>query len=160
MDDLEHGFTEEVKNRLLSTSLKLLENRRSEVAKAIAERVSHDIKDTLRGRKPQFQKKLEVHEDDTMKIGAYTLDSKNEFEPIRQFVLQEEKAKGNTDVCKKIVEFENEYYNLRKIFEDTALSLIRQVQNGTPMRGKCGLCPKVKVISTRAEINKIPKHQN
>jgi hypothetical protein len=145
--DEEAEFTGAIKERLLSTSLKLVEQYRSKVAKSVAGGICEDIKEALRGRQGCFLSDLKADESGTVKIGAIRLNEKDELELIRQFILTEEAAKENKNKCMKIVDLESEFYTLRKSLDERTEALIMQVMNGTPLDGKCDLCPKVRVRS-------------
>ncbi len=66
---------------------------------------------------------------------------------LRQFIMQEETLESNKEICGSVVELEGEYYSLRQEFESNVRSLIMQVDNGTPLEGKCHLCPKIRIDS-------------
>jgi hypothetical protein len=117
------------------------------VAKSVAGGICRDIKEILRGREGDFLSDLKADESGRVKIGAIPLDEKGELELIKQFILTEEAAKENKSTCTKIVDLENEFYTLRKSLDEGTEALILHVINGTPLNGKCDLCPKVRVRS-------------
>lgn len=139
----EREFEDGIKARLLASSLQ------PQYPEHVAKIVHNDIKEVLRGRKPYFLTNLHV-EGEKVCSGAYTFLAESEmFEQLKHLIMKEEASKENKEICRRIVELENKYYNLRQIFEREIESLIMQVENGTPLKGSCQLCPRVKIIKPK-----------
>jgi predicted transcriptional regulator len=148
MVDGENQFIEKVKQRILSTQLKLLEDTKEVTAENLGKNICEDIKESLRGRKPRNLESLRI-EEDLVYSGLYKLSGKEEFDSIKRLTEAEEASKKHVEDCRRIVELENEYYIQMKHFEKSVKTLIMKVLNGTPLKGKCDLCPKLETYSTQ-----------
>jgi len=138
-------FKERIKAKLLVSSLQ------TQYPENMAKIILDDIKEVLRGRKPSFLNDLQI-KDGTVKSGGYTsLTAVGMFESLKHFMTEEEASKENRENCARIVERENRYYKLNQKFERETRGLVMQVENGTPLKGSCQMCPKVKIIKYQAE---------
>lgn len=137
----EQTFLKKFKEKFLSlppkAPLKLKPKAESVVGKIICE----DIKEVLRGRKADNLSDLEV-KGGKVKIGACSLAPKEKFEPLKAFITKEESSRDNRQSCRRIIKLENEYYNLRNIFEEEIEKIIMQIENGNPINGGCNNCPR------------------
>jgi len=141
----EHEFEEEIKAKLLASSLE------TQYPENVVTIILRDIKDVLRGRKPYFLNNLRI-ESEKVKSGAYTSLVKIEmFERLKHFITEEESSKENMESCGRIIELENKIFTLRQKFESKIESLVMQVENGRPLGGHCQMCPRVKIISKKRE---------
>jgi predicted GIY-YIG superfamily endonuclease len=134
----EHKLREWVRAKLSSARLKLA----GEVAEIVAMGVCEDVKRILKDHKPDFLVNLKV-EYGKVKSGAYTLAEEDQFEPLRRFIMSEEKSEDIMGACGRIVNLSEKHSATWQRFNELAEHLIDQVLNGTPMKGKCNLCPKV-----------------
>ena len=114
----------------------------------MAEIISEDIISVLRKRDSFFFNNLKI-KDGIVESGRYTLGKnfheKDAFEVLTNFIKEEEASIANRKVCRKIVNIENQHYELSQMFEKEIETLITLVENGTPLKGKCDYCPKVKI---------------
>ena len=84
-------------------------------------------------------------EGNEVKSNPHNLGRKEYAEPLRRFISQEEQSPMNRERCGKIVALESEYYVLKMKLEKEATTLLMQVENGTPMKGSCKMCPNAKI---------------
>lgn len=106
-----------------------------------------DMKEVFRGRQPYFLNDLQVQGED-VKSGAYaSLGKKEQFDPLKRFIIEQETLTKNQEICSEIVKLENRYFDLRQKFIEEIDFLIMLVENGTTLKGNCELCPKIKIAS-------------
>lgn len=122
----------------------------------VAEIIVEDIKEDLTGRAPRFLPRLRV-EGGEVRCAPYTLipseaydEPMGAFGELRSFITREESEEGNRGSCGRILNLANRYYNLRQTFEHEIEDLIAMVESGTPLRGRCRLCPKVRISEYKA----------
>jgi len=106
--------------------------------------ILEDIKAILTGRVPAFFENLKIINEEVRSIG-YTLAKKGSFDDLQKFISKQEEESENRDSCGKIIDLSARYYHLRQAFEKEINLLIRMVENGTPISGRCHLCPKIKI---------------
>lgn len=136
-----------LKERTLSKRLKFKDKSKS--GKIIAKEVYKDIMETLKGNEPPFLTNLTIG-DGQVKSGSYALAPEKEFDKLRKLVLKEEKSVKNVNDCKKILELDNSHYETWKEFKKAVKLLIKQVENGTPLKGRCNQCPNVITLPEKA----------
>jgi hypothetical protein len=100
------------------------------------------------GREPSFLDSLKVVGDEVRSIG-YSLAKKDAFDELRKFILEQEADIENRESCGIMINLGASYYKLRQSLEKEVKMLISIVENGSPLRGKCQLCPKVKISTAR-----------
>ena len=110
--------------------------------------ILEDIKGTLTGRAPSFLESVKVVGDEVMSIG-YSLAKKDAFDELRKFIFEQEADIENRESCGVMINLGASYYKLRQSLEKEVKMLISIVENGSPLRGKCRLCPKVKISPAR-----------
>ena len=110
--------------------------------------ILEDIKGTLTGRAPSFLESVKVVGDEVMSIG-YSLAKKDAFDELRKFILEQEADIENRKSCGIMINLGASYHKLRQSLEKEVKTLISIVENGSPLRGKCRLCPKVKISPAR-----------
>ena len=115
----------------------------------LAHIIIEDIKDSLTGRTPSFLEGLRIDGDEVRSIG-YTLASKDAFEELKDFIIKQEENKENREDCGYIIELGTGYYKLRQSLQKEISILIRMVENGTPLQGRCKICPKIKIVQACA----------
>jgi len=108
--------------------------------------VYEDIMNVLRGSKHSFLGDFKV-EDRKARCGAYALAEEELAERLKIFLEQEEASKENIDHCRKIAGLENQYFETRSKFDKEIELLKLRVENGTPLQGRCSICPNIKVRS-------------
>ena len=116
------------------------------VPRRIPQIILADIKSVLRGGGPLYLDGLSVDGEEVRSL-EYTLAGKDDFESLKKFVAGEEGLEENVGAGRRIVELENSYYKFAGDFEREAGLLIVQVENGTPLKGHCPVCPRVRVQS-------------
>jgi DNA-binding transcriptional ArsR family regulator len=136
--EAEAMFVEDVRARLIAAVPEL------STVDVVAENVLRDIKEALRGHDPSFLMNLEVKGDEVWS-NPRILGTKELAEPLRRVISREEQSTANRERLSKIVALENEYYALRLRLEKEASVLLMQVENGTPLKGSCPICPRVKI---------------
>lgn len=142
IDEKEKEFREKAKERLLASSLEVL------YPDNVVEIIVSDIKEINRGRNPYFLNNLRI-EGEQVKSGAYSSLVRPEiFEPFKHYIIEEETNSENKEMCGEIVLLESKHYELKKKFDDYVNNLIKQVENGTPLKGTCQLCPKIRISET------------
>lgn len=110
--------------------------------------ILEDVKGTLMGREPSFLDSLKIVGDEVRSIG-YSLAKKDAFDELRKFILEQEADIENRESCGIMINLGASYYKLRQSLEKEVKMLISIVENGSPLRGKCQLCPKVKISPAR-----------
>ena len=91
-----------------------------------------------------FLESVKTVGDEGKSIG-YTLAKKDAFDELRKFILEQEADIENRESCGIMINLGASYYKLRQSLEKEVKMLISIVENGSPLRGKCQLCPKVKI---------------
>jgi len=134
----ESEFREDVRARLIGALPELSSGG------VVADNILRDVKEVLRGHDPSFLLNLRV-EGDEVRSNPHFLGRKELAEPLRRFISEEEQSTVNRESCGKIVDLENEYYVLMRRLEKEAAALVRQVINGTPLKGSCPMCPKARI---------------
>jgi len=71
--------------------------------------------------------------------------------------LEQEADIENRESCGIMINLGASYYKLRQSLEKEVKMLISIVENGSPLRGKCQLCPKVKISPARARAKVLKK---
>jgi hypothetical protein len=134
----EHKFIEDLKAKL--------QNQCPTVSSAddVARMVLDDTRRVLRGHKPSFLINLMVKGEE-VQSNPFHLAPKEAFECLRDFIASEEKSEENTRKCMRMIELGNNYYASRLRFEKYAKDLILQVENRTPLNGRCDECSRVKL---------------
>lgn len=119
----------------------------------VTEIIFEDIKRDLTGRAPHLLPRLRVERGE-VRCSPYTLipsdvydESMDAFEELRNFITREESDEGNRVGCGRILNLANRYYNSRQTFKHEIEDLIAMVESGTPLKGRCRLCPKVHIRS-------------
>jgi len=110
--------------------------------------ILEDIKGTLMGREPSFLESVKIVGDEVKSIG-YSLAKKDAVDELRKFILEQEADIENRESCGIMINLGASYYKLRQSLEKEVKMLISIVENGSPLRGKCQLCPKVKISPAR-----------
>lgn len=110
--------------------------------------ILEDVKGTLMGREPSFLESVKIVGDEVKSIG-YSLAKKDAFDELRKFILEQEADIENRESCGIMINLGASYYKLRQSLEKEVKMLISIVENGSPLRGKCQLCPKVKISPAR-----------
>ena len=100
------------------------------------------------GRAPSFLESVKIIGDEVKSIG-YTLAKKDAFDELRKFILEQEDDIENRESCGIMINLGASYYKLRQSLEKEVKMLTSIVENGSPLRGKCQLCPKVKISPAR-----------
>ncbi|MCJ7609144.1 hypothetical protein MUP00_05685 [Candidatus Bathyarchaeota archaeon] len=134
----ESEFREDVRARLIGALPELSSGG------VVADNILRDVKEALRGHDPSFLLNLRV-EGDEVRSNPHFLGRKELAEPLRRFISEEEQSTVNRESCGKIVALENEYYVLMRRLEKDAATLLKQVENGTPLKGSCPMCPKARI---------------
>jgi DNA-binding transcriptional ArsR family regulator len=106
--------------------------------------ILEDIKEVLIGRAPQFLQGLKIEGGEIKSMG-YTLAKKEAYKELKKFIMKEEVNEENRNSCGNILNLGTRYYNLEKDLQIEIDTLIMMVENGTPLRGRCKLCPKLKI---------------
>ena len=106
--------------------------------------ILEDIKGGLTGRATSFLEGLEIVGDEVRSAG-YTLDKKDAFDAIKKFISDQEADVVNRDSCGIMIDLGASYYKSRQNLEKEVKKIILMVENGSPLRGKCQLCPKIKI---------------
>jgi hypothetical protein len=106
--------------------------------------VRADIKAILTGRVPAFFEDLKIIDEEVRSVG-YTLAKKGSFDDLQKFISRQEEDIENRNSCGKIIDLSSRYYHSRQAFEKEIKFLIRMVENGTPISGRCNLYPKIKI---------------
>ena len=138
IDEAEREFVGQIRARLIASVPAM------DTGEVVAENILRDIKEALRGHDPSFLMNLAVKGNEVWS-NPYVLGAKELAEPLRQFVSREEQSTVNRDRIGRIVALENQYYDLRFRLEKEASVLPMQVENGTPLKGSCPMCPQVKI---------------
>ena len=74
---------------------------------------------------------------------------KDAVDELRKFILEQEADIENRESCGIMINLGASYYKLRQNLEKEVKMLTSIVENGSPLRGKCQLCPKVKISPAR-----------
>ena len=98
----------------------------------------------LIGRAPPFLEGLRVEGEEVRSIG-YTLAKKEALEDLKKFIIKEEINEENRNSCGIILSLGTRYYKLKKDLQMEIDTLIRMVENGIPLLGRCKLCPRIKI---------------
>lgn len=107
--------------------------------------IIEDIKAKLTGRTPLYLEGLMI-DGDVVRSTGYTLAKKDAFEKVKEFMIKHEDDEENRKNCGDIISLGARYYKLRQSLENEIGVLIRKVENGTPLEGKCQICPKIKIV--------------
>lgn len=106
--------------------------------------ILEDIKGKLTGRAPSFLEGLEIVGDEVRSVG-YTIAKKDAFDEIKKFISDQEADNMNRESCGIMIDLGASYYKSRQSLEKEVKKLILMVENGSPLRGKCQLCSKIKI---------------
>jgi DNA-binding Lrp family transcriptional regulator len=109
--------------------------------------VYEDIMNVVRGSERVFLDNFQV-ENHRVTCGGYTLAKEHLAETLKKFLEDQEVATTNMDHCRKIAELQNGYFEAKSEFDKQAELLKHQVENGTPLQGRCSICPNVKIRSS------------
>ena len=136
--------SEKVLRKVVTESL-VSYSLQTEYPEILATMVLNDIKETLRGRQAYFLNDLRI-QDELVKSGSYSSFAKKEqIELVKKFILEQETSERNKEIGAEIVESESKYFNIQQEVGKEIKSLIMQAENGTPLKGKCQLCPKIEI---------------
>ena len=135
--DLELNAKEKIKRGILASFQVLFPEHLTFI-------ILEDIKAILTGRVPAFFEGLKIIDDEVWSIG-YTLAKKGSFDDLQKFISKQEEDSENRDSCGKIIDLSARYYHSRQAFEKEINMIIRMVENGTPINGRCHLCPKIQI---------------
>lgn len=119
------------------------------VIEIMSNKIVEDIREISVNRKPRFLECLKV-EGNEVRSNSFTICDESRFKQVKRFILLEEGSKENREICKAILNRQNESQENGLCFKKSAEKLIQQVLNGTPMKGRCTKCPKV-VTETEAQ---------
>ena len=103
--------------------------------------VCYDLKDKATGHRPRTLKGLS--EGDPHRIFEYI--SENQLKTIIDFIKDEIESEELLADARKIIRLENQASKQYQAMEKEAQRLVREVQNGTPLKGHCNICPKITI---------------
>ena len=118
----------------------LLENF-PKLSENIALVITRCLKDLAWGREP-FSRNLRI-EGEALFCGTYGLGPKESEVEIRGFVGKICRSKQKWG--KELAELEDGYYRCRMELTRELIHLKNLIEHGTPLLGKCGLCPILKI---------------
>jgi len=133
-------FTDRIKAQFLSSPVKLGDGFTAEI---VAGEICKDIKEVLKGSEPPFLNNLRVEDGKIMSNARIRLAEEGQFKPLKKFIFSQEQSEENRNACKSLLEFREKYDTTMRCFMKFAEHLIMQVLNGTPLIGRCDLCPRV-----------------
>ena len=102
--------------------------------------VYEDIMSFLRGGKRTFLDSFQV-QDQKVTCEGYILADGKIARRLKTFLEQEE-SKENLDY-RKIARLENQYFEAKAKFDKEMELLKLRVENGTPLQGRCTICPNI-----------------
>ena len=111
--------------------------------------ILYDIREVLRGHDPSYLINLKVNSE-YAESNPFRLGPREMFETLKSFITSEEKSDENVRSCRKIIAQENSYYDLRIRLETDLTELMKKVENGVPLGGRCIIClPEIKTDGAR-----------
>ena len=105
--------------------------------------ILNDLRRIFEGREPRLLSRIEIL-GDGFKLDGHIF-SKVDYNVVEDFVNSEMMNENNRIRYGAIADLINQYRNTRNSFEEEITELISQVDNGTPLRGRCPLCPKIRI---------------
>jgi hypothetical protein len=130
--------------RLLDAKLGLVDGEHT--AELLANEILDDIGRLLRGEAPRLVSSLRV-EDGQVRSGFAVLVQEADQDRLKRFVSKELSSEENKRSCREIEAKRKEYGTSWGAFSKSSDELIQKVLNGTPLSGRCSLCPKVVTIT-------------
>ena len=149
----DHHQAEKARNNMLDIEMKVIKRITDDIlpshevlySEHLGSVIIEDIKATLTGRTPSYLEGLMIDGDVVRSIG-YPLAKKDAFEKVKEFIIKQEDDEDNRRDCGDIISLGARYYEFRQSLENEIGVLIRKVENGTPLEGKCHICPKIKIV--------------
>jgi hypothetical protein len=147
-----HKEAEEVKAKIQEREKRLLDGVKGKLSlqseikypENVAKVVYEDIKSILTGHEPSFLSDFKVEGDD-VNAGGYVLAKKVVADQVKEFLEEQEASTANRKLCGNILTLENEYHKLRTGLEEELTRLVLQIESGTPLRGRCDICPEIRI---------------